>query len=787
MDFCSSTTRRLPLGLVLAAVCFAADGRAQNPLQAPAIKPDPQAPVLAALAPDGVQRGTTFELVLTGTNLSRPTTLATSFPAKITIPTDANNGKDNTRLRVRLEVPKDAPIGFHTVRLATARGLSNFRLFCIDDLPQVAQADGNRAKDTPQAVPVPAVVAGQTQAEQADYYKIRVTVGQRISFDVLGRRLGHAIDPELTLYDARSHRELPGGHSNDAPGLQTDARLTYTFGKAGEYLVEVRDVLWRGGGGFGYRLRLGDFPCATTPIPMGARRGSKLAVTFAGPTVDGLAPVEVRLPADPAVNAVSVAPRGSNGLHGWPVTLAVSDLKEAVEKEPNDEPAQANRLPVPGAVTGRFEKKGDVDHFVFAATKGQRYAALAQTLELSSPTAVDMVLTSAKGAKVGETNPQLPPPADQRIDFTAPEDGDYVLAVRHLNGWGGPSESYRLTVAPAGPDFSLALGLDRYAVPQGGSTSVSVLAVRSGYAGPIDVSLLAPPGISGQAVIQPGQPAAPNVPAALLTLHATPDAALGVYPITIQGRATINGKPVVRYASVQASVREALDKLPYPPPQFFRQVGLAVTPRPPFRLAASFDRPESLRGGAAQVTITATRDAGFDEPITLTAVGLPMHVAAAAANIAKGRKDIKVRLNAAANAPLGRFPVSFVGKARFQDTDLAVTAPPVPLVLVLPFDLKLSPAPLPIAQGGKAKLKVQAVRKGGYQGPVAVELRNLPANVTAAKVVIDAAHDSAELEVAAAANAAAACKADVRAVGTATAAANQRAESPNLTLTVTKK
>ena len=37
-----------------------------------------------------------------------------------------------------------------------------------------------------------------------------------------------------------------------------------------------------------------------------------------------------------------------------------------------------------------------------------------------------------------------------------------------------------------------------------------------------------------------------------------------------------------------------------------------------------------------------------------------------------------------------RFPVRFVGKARFQDTDLAVTAPPIPLVLVPPFDLKLS-------------------------------------------------------------------------------------------------
>jgi len=782
MDLLAAIHRRLLVAAAVVAPCLAADACAQGP---PPVSPDPQAPVLAAVAPDGMQRGTNLELVLTGTNLSRPVKLWTSFPAKVSIPAEHNNGKDNATLRIRLEVAGNAPIGFHTVRLTTVRGLSNFRPFCIDDLPQVAQAKDNRSKDTPQAVAVPSAVFGQTQSEQADYYKINVKAGQRVSFDVLGRRLGNAIDPEIALFDLHTRKELPGGHSNDAPGLQTDARLTYTFEKAGAYLLEVRDVLWRGGGGFGYRLRVGDFPCATTPIPMGARRGSKVAVSFAGPTVDGVAPVEVGVPADPAVNAVWVAPRGPNGLYGWPVTLAVSDVDELVEKEPNNEPAKANRVPVPGAITGRFEKKGDVDHFVFAAKKGLRYAIVAQTFELSSPTAVDMVLTNAKGAKVGETNPQLPPPADQRIDFTAPKDGDYVLAVRHLNGWGGPSETYRLTVTPAGPDFSLSLGIDRYGVAQGASTAVSVTAARTGYTGPIDVSVLGPPGIGGKAVIQAGQPAAPNVPAVVLALHAEPDVALGAYTITIQGKATIEGKLVVRYASVRAAVRRSLGNLPYPPPQLFRQVGLAVTQKPPFSLTAKFDRPESIRGAVA-VTVSTTRMAGFDEPIAVTVAGLPPNVTPAAATIAKGRKEAKAQLTAAANAPLGRFPVNFTGKARFQDMDFTVGAPAVSLVLVPPFDLKLTPSRIEIAQGAKARLKVQALRRGGYRGPVGVELRNLPANVTATKAVIDAAHETGELEVTAAAKATVAAKADVRVLGTATAAGNQQAESPNITLRVTK-
>src|SRR5439155_5889213 len=146
----------------------------------------------------------------------------------------------------------------------------------------------NRALKTAQALSVPCVVVGKADAEATDYFKFTVKANQRLSFEVLGRRLGSVFDPQITLYDATG-KELPAGHSNDAPGLQTDPRLTYTFKEAGDYLLEIRDVMYRGGGDFWYRLRIGDFPCATTPLPMAAKRGSKVKVAFAGPTVDAVA------------------------------------------------------------------------------------------------------------------------------------------------------------------------------------------------------------------------------------------------------------------------------------------------------------------------------------------------------------------------------------------------------------------------------------------------------------------------------------------------------------------
>src|SRR5579884_719467 len=130
-------------GLLGVVVVLMGTGPSQGQKKRPGISPNPQAPTLKPAVPLGMQRGTTLDLALTGTNLAEPTSLWTSFPAKVAIPTEGNNGKDNGKLLVRLEVPKHAPIGFHTIRLATRRGMSNLRLFCIDDLPQVLEGNTN--------------------------------------------------------------------------------------------------------------------------------------------------------------------------------------------------------------------------------------------------------------------------------------------------------------------------------------------------------------------------------------------------------------------------------------------------------------------------------------------------------------------------------------------------------------------------------------------------------------------------------------------------------------------
>jgi hypothetical protein len=310
---------------------------------------------------------------------------------------------------------------------------------------------------------------------------------------------------------------------------------------------------------------------------------------------------------------------------------------------------------------------------------------------------------------------------------------------------------------------------------------------RRDYTGAIEVSVVGHPGFSGQTVINATPPTPPNQPAGKLTLSVKPDVPMGPYFVRIQGKATINGKPVVVDADVAAAVKESLAGLAFPPRDLLHSVGLAVTEKPPFSLLAKFDPAETIRGLPISVIITAQRAPGFAEEIALSPQGLPANVTLPALKIDKDKSEVKGQFTAAANAPLGKFGISFQGKGKIQFKEFTVNSSRADLVLSLPFDLKVEAAVLKIIPGGKAKIKITATRKGGYQGPIAFELRNLPANVTAPKSTIAMGQNEAEVEVTAPANAAPGEKKDVNVLGTATAAGNQQNASPNFSVVVEKK
>ncbi|MCS6866892.1 MAG: hypothetical protein RMJ56_13655 [Gemmataceae bacterium] len=661
-------------GVVLVVSFDARDARAQP--KAPAVVAAPQAPTLTTLAHLGAKPGTEVELTLTGTNLAGPTAILLNAPATVSIPSDNKNGTDAGQLRVKVKVDEKCPIGLYSLRVATQQGISNARPFVVDVLPPVASRGNNRTKATAQAVTIPCVVSGTIANETSDFYQLKVAANQRLTFEVLARRIGSPLDPIIVLHDAKTQRELIELYADDTPGLQGDCRLTHTFREAGEILVEVRDTTYRGGADFAYRLRIGDFPAATTAFPLAISADKPATVGFAGP--DQLPPIPVTPPRGLETTAIPVIPRREpQGLPGWPVLVRISEWPELTEQEPNDQPDQANPLPVPGGVSAKFDKPKDVDHFRIRAKKGEKLVVNVLTYEVNSPAEVFVRVLDAKGMPVATSNPAA---ANNRFEFTPAADGDYVLACEHLNYLHGPHEIYHLAITPARADFTLALALDRYEAIAGGGTAVMATVNRlNGFTGPVELSVFDNDNVvSGSVTLPAGQTFT------FLPLTVKDGTKPGGYSFWVKGRAVVDGAEIVRLGSYVDLAKANWGGMPNPPWNLISECAVAVLAQPPLTLTLAAQPLVVEKGKASQVTITATRDTGADGDITLTPLYLPPNITAAAKPLAKGQTKAEFPLTVAGNAAVGPSPVVFRATTKIAGKDYAITPPPVLLEVVEP-------------------------------------------------------------------------------------------------------
>src|SRR5205823_6035810 len=117
------------------------------------------------------------------------------------------------------------------------------------------------------------------------------------------------------------------------------------------------------------------------------------------------------------------------------------------------------------------------------------------------------------------------------------------------------------------------------------------------------------------------------------------------------------------FAGTRSLVSAALANLPVPPREWCRSVAVAVLPKPPFELAATFDPAETVRGLATKLRVTVRRDAGFDGAVVLTAQGLPPNVTAAAATIEKGQDAADLTVKVSDKAIQGTFAFTVSGRA----------------------------------------------------------------------------------------------------------------------------
>jgi hypothetical protein len=471
---------------------------------------------------------------------------------------------------IEASVAADAQPGAREIRLRTAQGLSNPLAFHVGQLAEVNKKDASYFAASPGRKPsrifqqtsaaspypemsltLPATVNGQILPGQVDRYRFPARQGQQLVFAVRARDLipylADAVpgwfQATLALHDAAGNEVA----YNDDYRFQPDPVLFCTIPRDGDYVLTIKDALFRGREDFVYRITVGELPFVTSIFPLGGRAGTQTTVKLEGWNLPQSTLVVDARNNRPGTLSLGV---GSEGRQSNQVPFAVDTLPECLEQEPNNDHATAQRLTLPIIVNGRIDRPGDQDVFRFEGRAGQEIVAEVQARRLNSPLDSVLKLTDSTGRQLAYNDDQADKGsglhthhADSLLRFTLPADGTYYLHLGDAQRQGGSSHAYRLRISEPRPDFQLRVVPSTLNGRPGLCVPITVYALRrDGFTGEIALALKDAP--QGFALSGARVPA--NQDSVRLTLTIPPNSRDEPCRINLEGRALIQGEEVCR-------------------------------------------------------------------------------------------------------------------------------------------------------------------------------------------------------------------------------------------------
>lgn len=482
---------------------------------------------------------------------------------------------------LEVTIAADADPGRREMRVETRRGLSNPIRFYVGSLPEFRENQPGlvpEAQDYPTPlrfppqvttdITLPAVANGQLIPREPDYvhwqarrftpgdadrFRFTARKGQRLVAAVSARELvpylADAVpgwfQATLTLCDAHGN-ELA---YHDDYHFHPDPVLFFEVPEDGQYIIEIKDAIYRGRPDFVYRITIGEIPFVRSIFPLGGPAGGQTTVELTGWNlpVDNLM-VDTK-DKDAGTHPLSVRADDSTSNS---VPFAVDTLPECLERESNDSPQAAQPLTLPTIVNGRIDRAGDWDVFRIEGRGGEQVVAEVTARRLASPLDSVLELTDAAGKRVAfnddhedKASALSTHHADSLIQVTLPADGTYFLRLGDARREGGPQYAYRLRISPPRPDFELRVVPSAVNAVSWKLRPITIFALRKdGFDGEIALSFQGnPAGILIDGGLVPAGQDKVRVTLALARW-------LGFEPVSLslEGRATIDGEEVVRTA-----------------------------------------------------------------------------------------------------------------------------------------------------------------------------------------------------------------------------------------------
>ena len=691
-------------------------------------------PQIRGIAPFGGQRGTTVDIRIDGERLADAQQILWYDAGFAVSDFKADPGNFVT---AKLAIAPDCELGLHGFRVRTATGISNLITFSVGALPAVAEVEPNTEFDKPQKIALNSTVSGIVENEDVDYFLIEAKKGQRINLEIEGLRLGYSFfDPYIAVLDM-GRFEL--ARSDDASIARQDGACSFVVPNDGTYVVQVRESAFRGNGACKYRLHVGTFPRPTAILPFGGKPGETLSIRWLGDPA-GERVEQITLPATTG-RQFGLFARDEAGISPLANRFVVKDLAGFIETEPNTNPQEGSALQIPGAAHGVIAQAGDVDHFKFAAKKGQVLDVRVLARQLGSPLDSVLAISKVGGGGIGGNDDNGGSP-DSYQRLTIPEDGDYAVQIRDHLGSGGSDYAYRVEVAP--PARRLTMSLPERAryldttvpVPRGNRYAMLVAADREEFSGEVKLELKdMPPGVQLEGDLIPGN--RPNVP---VLITAAADANLDGRLVDVIGRSTDPNVPLEAHL-LQRTVLVQGDNQRDVWHFDTERLAVAVTQESPFSIEIIEPKCPLVRGGAMNLKVVAKRKEGFKAPIALKFLYAPNGVGVNnSISIAEGQTEASVPITADGGAEINKWKIAVLGEAAVDSGPMIVSTQLANLEVAEPFvAFKFESAS--VEQGQPTDVVIKVEKRRDWEGPAKVELLGLPHEVTseAKEITKDAA------------------------------------------------
>lgn len=507
------------------------------------------APTVGAVPPAAMKQGETIELKIAGQNLSGVASASVVNPRGLSVELVKPEKPNPNEIRLKITSAVDAALGDREMRLIGPAGVTKPLHLFVSQYPVIAEKEPNNTPDQAQEIALPATLLGRIDAPgDVDQFRFHAAGGQTLIFDVHAARIGSPLDPVATIHSAdgremRATIERRGG----------DPVIVFHAADAGDYVLRLRDLEYRGGGDYVYRIVAGAIPYLEAVLPSSGEPGKVITAQASGYNLEGAGKIAIDL-SSTAPGRIEVRAKTSAGFSNA-VPFEVTELPQAVESEPNNDVKSANVITVPTEISAHVDRPGDEDFFKFHLAYKQVVSLEVLAGRYGSPVTPLLQLRNSQGNAI-ERNDGTPE-SDARITREL-DVGDYFASVRDLTYAGGPGYWYRLKVEPAArvpQDFAVRFLPDAPRLHRGGNVAMWCEVKRlNGFKG--DVTLT-PEGLPA------GVTAAPIVvgpdASGWFTFSAAPDAALGSSPLKIRASATIGNVPISHYAEPEIDGRVVAD------------------------------------------------------------------------------------------------------------------------------------------------------------------------------------------------------------------------------------